>query len=235
MLVAHKRIAELQSLVDARLGGRKVTILEAGCGSSSRLKMPQGAHIVGIDLSAQQLELHTILDGKILGDIQDYQLPKSTFDMIVCWAVLEHLDRPRDALARFAPALAPGGIAVLAFPNPSSVKGFLTKTTPHWFHVLAYKYVFREPYAGKPGRGPFRTVMNPFIKPESLKRFASDNGLTVLQCCIHEGGAQELLRRKLLLTGPLWSAVKLLAKLFSFGRLDAELTDCIIVLERPPR
>jgi SAM-dependent methyltransferase len=235
-LVAHKMIAELQSLIDSHLGDRQSpNVLEAGCGSSSRLKMRQDAHIVGIDLSQPQLDLNTILDEKILGDIQDYELPDSAFDMIVCWDVLEHLDRPQDALANFARSLAPCGIAVLAFPNPCSVKGFATKITPHWFHVLAYKHIFRHPWAGNPGRGPFRTVMRPMVRPDSLKRFAHGIGLTVEHFRLYEGGAQEKLRKRLMVVGPVWGAAKALVKLASFGRLNAEMTDCIIVLQRAGR
>ncbi len=195
--------------------------------------MPDGAHIVGIDISAQQLEANTVLDEKILGDIQDYPLSECAFDMVICWDVLEHLDRPADALRNFSQALAPGGMMVLAFPNPCSVKGFLTKVTPHWFHVFIYKYVFRHPWAGKPGRGPFRTVMSPIVRPESLERLAAEMGLDVAFLRLFEGGSQEILRSRLRVVGPVWEAAKFLAKVLILGRLDAALTDCIIVLEKP--
>lgn len=42
----------------------------------------------------------------------------------------------------------PGGQIVVAAPNPYSVKGFVTRYTPHWFHVWYYRHVLHRPQAG---------------------------------------------------------------------------------------
>ena len=72
----------------------KVCILEAGCGSNSAFEIPDNAHIVGLDVFARQLESNGSLDEKHQGDFQDYTFPSNSFDVIICWNVLEHLPRP---------------------------------------------------------------------------------------------------------------------------------------------
>ena len=88
-------LRQLQAFVDEALHGRtRLRVLDAGCGSSSYVKAPESAHRVGIDISEEQLRKNTFVDEKILGDIQTYELPPASFDVIICWWVLEHLREP---------------------------------------------------------------------------------------------------------------------------------------------
>src|SRR4051812_43178143 len=89
-----------------------MTVLEAGCGSYSHVAAGPEAYVVGIDISADQLEQNTHVHEKVLGDIQTHDLGDARFDMIVSWDVLEHLAAPNSALERFARALRPGGLIV---------------------------------------------------------------------------------------------------------------------------
>jgi SAM-dependent methyltransferase len=213
--------------------GRRLTVLEAGCGSGSHLRFGEDAHIVGIDISAEQLERNPLLHERILGDLETYPLPRDTFDVIVCWDVLEHLRHPERALDNFLAALAAGGIIVLAMPHVYSVKGMLTKLSPHWFHVLIYRYIFRIPTAGQPGSVPFPTYLRLAIAPENVKRFAARHGLTVAYFALYESGYFREYRTKARLTGGPWTAVRVATHLLTFGRLSADLTDYIIVLQKP--
>src|SRR3972149_2364697 len=141
--------ATLESIVDGFLTGRNhVRILEAGCGSMSHFKYKKNAYLVGIDISQEQLDKNTMLDEKILGDIQDGSLPASSFDLIVCWDVLEHLTKPELALKNFTRSVNDGGLILLASPNVMTVRGLLTKLTPHWVHVLYYRHVVGLAAAG---------------------------------------------------------------------------------------
>jgi len=230
-MYVNEQVPKLQVIIDKLAAdGEQVRVLEAGCGSSSKVKMPNNAWLVGIDISQPQLDRNTILSEKILGDIQTFELPESGFDLIVCWDVLEHLEKPEAAIENFAHAIAPGGIIILAMPNLRSIKALITKITPHWFHVWAYRHVFGHKSAGRDGNGPFRTLLKPAIAPESLVKLAESNGLVVSYLSLYEGPAIRDLRRRLRLTGPVWSAAKFFVKALSFGKLDAENTDCIIVL-----
>src|SRR5215469_10920312 len=91
----------LQDLVDKQLDGRAVRLLEAGCGSASHIHFGSDIWITGIDISQKQLDRHLSLNEKILGDIQRYDLAPRSFDAIICWDVLEHLQQPNLALRKF--------------------------------------------------------------------------------------------------------------------------------------
>src|SRR5713226_2324160 len=117
-------IAELQHIVDEYLiPERTFTVLEAGCGSMSQIQFGHNINLVGIDISEKQLERNPALDRKILGDLHTYPLCHSSFDIIICWNVLEHLQDPRKALDNLLNACKPNGLIILAFPNLFSLKG----------------------------------------------------------------------------------------------------------------
>ena len=146
----------LQDLVDKQLNGRAVRLLEAGCGSASHINFGGDVWITGIDISNKQLERHSSLNEKVLGDIQCYEFAPRSFDAIICWDVLEHLPQPKLALRKFAQAIKPGGIVILKLPNVLSLKGLITKFFPHYFHVLAYRYFYGE--KNKCGKGRYGAV-----------------------------------------------------------------------------
>jgi 2-polyprenyl-3-methyl-5-hydroxy-6-metoxy-1,4-benzoquinol methylase len=66
-----------------------------------------------------------------------------TFDVIALWHVLEHVPDPAGVLGAVAQALAPGGIAILATPNPNSLQFGLLRT--RWAHLDAPRHLFLIP------------------------------------------------------------------------------------------
>jgi SAM-dependent methyltransferase len=56
-----------------------------------------------------------------------------TYDVVVLWHVLEHLDDPSAALAHVASLLAPGGRLLIGVPNLDSVQARLGGD--RWFHL----------------------------------------------------------------------------------------------------
>ncbi len=98
-LVPKGRHGDPKQRVDAvvarLLAGRPAPrVLEAGCGSSSRVALPAGRWLVGVDIAPRQLDKNTVLDEKHLGDLQTFSLPGAGFDLILCWDVIEHLPHP---------------------------------------------------------------------------------------------------------------------------------------------
>lgn len=170
----------LEEIVDTFVGSRKgITILEAGCGSMSRFNYRKDARMVGIDISKEQLDKNTLLHEKILGDLESYPLPESQYDIIVCWDVLEHLRHPKLALRNFSNAVNRGGVIVLASPNVLTLRGLLTKLTPHIVHILYYRYVVGLSDAGKPGNYPFMSYHRFAMSPPAIRKFARKHGLAV--------------------------------------------------------
>lgn len=232
--ILHPEIDELQSAIDKFLKNRQqLKVLEAGCGSASYIQLGEKPYMVGIDISEKQLARNNDLNEKIVGDLQTYDLPNATFDVIVCWNVLEHLPSPELALKNFTHAIKEDGIIIIAVPNVSSVWGLITKYTPHGFHTWVYRNIFGEKRAGTDDFGPFQTFSKASIAPEAIKQFALTNGLSIEYFKLYENFRQVGVREKVKVVGPGWDLVKGMTKLFSFGKIDPENTDYLIVMKKP--
>lgn len=231
-MTREEAIAGLQGIVDGLLRGKTpLRVLEAGCGSAGHLRLPAPRHVVGIDISAKQLERNASLDVKIQADLQSYDLPKDAFDLVVCWEVLEHLPHPERAVDKLVAATAPGGIVVLALPNVYSVKGLVTKFTPHWFHVAFYRHVYGVKDAGRDDRAPFETFLRLSISAPAIRRAAAKHGLRVVHFAGHDVAAY--VRRTNRPASLVYDVTRGLARVLSLGALGD--SDFIIVLQRQGR
>ncbi|MDQ3849769.1 MAG: class I SAM-dependent methyltransferase [Actinomycetota bacterium] len=230
-------IAELQSLVSRFAhAAAPVRVLEAGCGSlPMALDLGERAHLVGIDVSADQLRRNTVVDEKILGDLQTHRFAGPDFDLVFCWDVLEHLPRPDLALETMRTATRPGGLMVLKLPNVLSAKGLVTKFTPHRFHVWVYRRLLGYPNAGREGFTPFRTFLRWSIAPHRLVAWAARHDMAVEHLATYEASRQAALRSRLHLTGRPWRALTGAPRRLSRGRLDLEGTELILVLRNGDR
>lgn len=180
-------VDEIQQIINSHLCQIEIPkILEAGCGSISKIRIPINSYLVGIDISQKQLNRNDILSEKILGDIQYYDFKKDEYDLIVCRHVLEHLDNPKKVMTNFIKAVKNDGLILIISPNPYSIKGFITKFTPHWFHILVYRYIYGRKDAGKNDTAPFRTHLRFFISPKSLIKIAMKNGYTSIYYKDHD-------------------------------------------------
>jgi len=172
---------DFQSTLDNLLKSRKhIKVLEAGCGSISKVTFKPETTITGIDISEKQLERNKMLVEKILGDIQAYDFPKEAYDVIVCTYVLEHLPRPKRALENFSKAVKKGGFIILTVPNLFSLKGFITKFSPLWFHVFVYKHIYGWENPGHADVGPFKNYMRLSMSPQFLIYFAKKNNFEIV-------------------------------------------------------
>jgi SAM-dependent methyltransferase len=188
------------------------------------VELPTDAYVVGIDVAADQLERNTSIQEKILGDIQTYPLPSRSFDLILCWDVLEHLPRPVPALENFVRALAPGGLLLLAGPNVFSLKGFVTKITPYSFHLAYYRRVS--------SCTPFKTYLRLACSPTAIRRCAERKQMSAQFIAFYEAWPQVEFRERIGLRGPFWSATVKTFRGVSHGLLDPSATDFMLVLSR---
>jgi 2-polyprenyl-3-methyl-5-hydroxy-6-metoxy-1,4-benzoquinol methylase len=171
-------LKDFQHYIDSNLDySRPYEILEAGCGSMSKVTFPGEYRIIGVDISEKQLERNDHLAEKICADIQHYDLGKERFDVIICWDVLEHLQQPDLAMSLFEKAVKRGGLVILALPNLLSLKGLFTKFTPHWVHVLYYRWILKRADAGKHDTPPFKTYLRWSITPDNIQKRAFGNFL----------------------------------------------------------
>jgi SAM-dependent methyltransferase len=229
---AMSHMEALQAFLDQHLPRTgRLHVLEAGCGSAGHIRIGSPSYVVGIDISASQLERNAGLDEKILGDIQTYRFPEHSFDLVVCWEVLEHLAEPEKALDSFFRATKPGGLIVIAVPNVRSVKGLITKLTPHAFHVWFYRTLLNHQTAGMPGHPPFPTYMRATIAPDALQRRAAQRGVSLRYADYIEAPKQRELRQRLHLSGRAWEVLAGAIRTLSIGLIEPELTECILVLQ----
>lgn len=219
---------KLSSLLQEK---HQLALLEAGCGAFSHLKfcsmgLKPFVKTVGIDISREQLDQNADLQEKILGDIQTYALGEEAFDVVACWYVLEHLERPEAALHSMFRTLKPGGLLVLTFPNLMSIKGMVTKLTPFWFHRLMYRFMKYE-------ARPFPTYLRLAILPRRLIQLSKVNGFSVVHWRLVEDELTKRVRNRFWLVRMVFSVANGAARLLSLGRCkELHGDNCELILRK---
>lgn len=81
-----------------------------------------------------------------VGDLESLDLKERSFDIIILWHVLEHMDNPDAVINRVFDLLSPNGLFVLAVPNFSGMDAKIFKQL--WFHLNIpwHKYHFTEKF-----------------------------------------------------------------------------------------
>lgn len=205
----------------------KIAILEAGCGRKWYFELEAEKYtLTGVDADQSALEARQReekdLSVAIVGDLREIQFEPGSYDVIYNSFVLEHIDGAQAVLAKFSAWLKPEGLLVLLIPDPQSAYGFLASLTPHWIHVLFYRYVLGRKNAGKPGFAPYRTFYNEVVSREGIRRFAKDHKLRVLE----EFGFYR--------PGGLANVAMDVVSALSLGRLKSDHCNLVYVLERSP-
>lgn len=117
----HRRVAEL--VVDHT--GPNGSVLDVGCGvghtlaATKQLGPDRELTAADVDptclaLTADRVELEATMNA----DFYEVMRSDQRYDAVVASHVLEHLPRPVDAVHAILQLLKPGGVAVLAVPNP---------------------------------------------------------------------------------------------------------------------
>jgi SAM-dependent methyltransferase len=226
----------VQAAVERVVEGKTdLRVLDAGCGSdSARAGFPvpvafETAYVVGVDASRGALEQNALIDERIVGDLQEVDLPTPAFDVVVCWDVLEHLSDPMRAVRNIAGAVKPDGILVVGIPNVWSLKGLVTKLTPFWFHRFAYEHAFRHSQPGS-GADPFPTYLRLSLGPRSLRQYVERLGFTTEVAVVYGDGSAAALRPAL---AAAWNVVAAIARLLSLGKLRSNEAEAAFVFRRP--
>ena len=176
---ARDSLLAVHAVLNQQLPSTKLAIYEAGGGSTSFLPLEvlDRAHVTVVDIDEDQIRNNDYAQETILGDVQTWRFKPDSFDLVICYNVIEHLPDVEAALTRFCEALKPGGLILIGAPNPRSLSGVVTKYSPHWFHVWFYRHVRGEKQAGQPGHPPFPTFFHPLVTLSNLEAFANNHGL----------------------------------------------------------
>jgi len=220
----------LDAAMAARGGRPPSVVLDVGCGRQSNVVFPGAELVVGTDIDGEGLAGNRTVDIAIAGDIVATDLPERSVDAIACIYVLEHVRHPDLVLAKFARALRPGGVLVVAVPNVAAPKAKITRWTPLSFHTFVYRRLLgrNDPNTGL----PFATVLDPSIRPDRIEELARDIGLRVLLRRDFEDNKQRQLRQRIHLDGRAWSLVRRACRGLTGGRVDPADSDVVFALER---
>jgi SAM-dependent methyltransferase len=228
----------LGRFISARLGEQPLLrVYEAGGGSVSWLSpaLLAKAKVVVVDIDPAGLEKNVYADEKIEGDIQTYSFPADSFDLVVCYNVIEHLQSPAAAIRNFHGALVPGGLLVIGAPHPNSFSSWVIRLTPHWFHVWYYRVMLRKEKAGQPGEPPFPVVYDRLVAPRVLADFCNDLGLNLIYYRAYESPRYTDMLRHRPVLGRLIYWLTSLINAATLNRVDVRTGDYHLVLEKRPR
>ena len=207
-------------------------ILEAGCGQYWPLNL-KGIQftLTGVDINKDALHIrqtrYNDLSEIIIGDLRSLDLEKNRYDVIYNSYVLEHIDGAERVLEKFANWLKPGGILILRMPDRNSVRGFVTRITPFWFHMFYNKYIVRWRHAGKAGFGPYPTFYDPIVSRAGIQQYCRNHHFNIKE----EYGQRSGLRSQGI-TGFLIYLFVRSVSLLSLGKLAWEYTDLTYILEK---
>lgn len=127
-------------------------VLDAACGAGYGKELLQAASYTGIDIDPAAIAFATrnYGDGYRRASVVDIPAHNDSFDAVVSFETLEHLDHPELALNEFSRILKPGGVLVGSIPlnHPDTV-----------FHRRIYRF---SDVANLIGGSPFtlRTVVH---------------------------------------------------------------------------
>ncbi len=107
------------------------TVLDYGCGTGELLHQfkLQGWQIHGLEPSSEPRQRASQLNGINIAATLD-QIEYKSFDLIMLWHVLEHIENLESTVEQLRNILAPGGVIIFALPNRHSYDA--THYSEHW-------------------------------------------------------------------------------------------------------
>ncbi len=231
---ARDSLLTVHGVLNAKLPRTSLAIYEAGGGSTSFLPLGvlRRAHVTVVDIDEDQIRNNDYAQERILGDVQTCRFESASFDLVICYNVLEHLPDAEAALLNFCEALKKGGLLLIGAPNPKSLSGVVTKYTPHWFHVWFYRHVRGEEKAGEPGEAPFPTFFHPLVTLSNLEAFARRNGLEVLYRNEYESPRFPEMRARKPVFAALVDAAAAIVNFLLAGKADVRHGDYHMILRK---
>lgn len=142
----HRRMAAIV----ARCGGPVRRYLDVGCGDGRFLKAMERAGVpreglLGLELDRSVADRLAAQGYRVdCARVEDSPIADSgTLDLITMFHVVEHIDRPREAVAKLADWLVPGGLLALETPNRESLDARLFRRT-FWggYHIPRHWQLF---------------------------------------------------------------------------------------------
>lgn len=155
-------------------------VLDAGCGRAGFATPWRqfSRRLIGVDIATGIAE-NAWVGYKVRSDLYQLPLPGNSVDLVIMRYVMEHLERPVEALREVVRVLRPGGKLVLLTPNRRHYVCLVARLTPHWLHrwFLARHGRFDEDVS------PTRYRAN---TPRHLREVASRAGFRITELELYE-------------------------------------------------
>ena len=231
---ARESLLAVHGVLGATLPPTRLAVYEAGGGSTSFLPLDvlRRAHVTVVDIDEDQIRNNDYAQQTILGDVQSYRFPPGSFDLVICYNVIEHLADAGAALLRFCESLKEGGLMLIGAPNPRSLSGVVTKYSPHWFHVWFYRHIRGQREAGRAGHAPFPTFFHPLVTLSNLEAFANAHGLEVIYRKEYESPRFPEMRTRRPALAALLDAAAVVMNLLLPGKVDVRRGDYHVILRK---
>jgi SAM-dependent methyltransferase len=133
-LIAAEHLARYWLAADLASG---LNVLDAGCGvgyGAEMIARAGASRVVGIDLAPEAIAAASERAGEMadfqVGDVQDMPFDEGSFDLVVCFEVLEHLEDPEPAITALKDVLREGGLLIVSSPN----RGVYPPGNPYHLH-----------------------------------------------------------------------------------------------------
>lgn len=102
------------------IAGKRVLDVGCGFGGYSMALIEQGASVFGIDLEHYHTSEFT---QRVIADANQIPFHTSSFDLVLCSSLIEHVPNPKHLLNEIIRVLNPQGVLYLSFPPFYSPKG----------------------------------------------------------------------------------------------------------------
>mgnify|MGYP001583979578 CR=1 FL=1 len=156
--------------------GKSALDVGASLGYVVRLLEELGYNSVGLEISQYACEHSGLGERMIHGDAESFAFEPCSLDLVTCFEVVEHLQNPKAALARFHEVLKHDGRLVVT--TPTHFGSFISRQNKHhpsvkswheWVALLdevGFSEHRHESYGMTPRiLGRYRVTMNPWPAP----------------------------------------------------------------------
>ena len=186
-----------------------------------------------VDTDEDQIRNNEYAQETILGDVQSYRFAPGSFDLVICYNVIEHLPDVEAALLRLL-RVAEAGRA-----DPDRRAQSRTRypaSSPNIRRTGSTSgstgYVQGDKQAGLPGQAPFPTHYHPLVTPSKLEAFARANGLQMIYRREYESPRYPEMRLRQPRLAALIDAAARVMNLLLPGKVDVRHGDYHVILRK---
>lgn len=132
---------ELRTLLGALARGARVLDVGSGSGVVLEVLRRRGFPAVGLERAPEALRISRAAGLDVVdADLLDRPFPEESFDAVVLFHVLEHLERPVETLEEISRVLRPGGLLLVQVPCVESLQ--LRVFGPRFFSLLLPQHLW---------------------------------------------------------------------------------------------